>query len=72
MHEPGIATTKGFRPSRLADRDMLDDETQIAKEAKIALYEMRARAGLPIFEEPPITSGGKRNAKQLEEKVEGS
>jgi hypothetical protein len=43
---------KGFRPSRMAGNDELDDDLRIEKEAKMVQYQIRAQAGLPLFDGP--------------------
>jgi hypothetical protein len=43
---------KAFRPSRLAGNDEVDDDLRVEKEAKMAQYEVRAQAGLPLFDGP--------------------
>jgi hypothetical protein len=43
---------KGFRPSRMAGNDEVDDGLQLEKEAKMAQYQVRAEAGLPLFDGP--------------------
>ena len=47
---PDGEVLKAFRPSRLADRDELDEESQVEKGAKMVQYQMRAQAGLPLFD----------------------
>ena len=42
---------KGFRPSRMAGNDETDD-LRDEKEAKMAQYQVRAQAGLPLFDGP--------------------
>jgi hypothetical protein len=41
---------KAFRPSQMAGRDEMDEDSQMEKETKMAQYEVRAQAGLPLFE----------------------
>ncbi len=43
---------KAFRPSRMAGNDEMDEVARIDKEAKMAQYEVRAQAGLPLFDGP--------------------
>jgi hypothetical protein len=43
---------KAFRPSRMSGTEDMDDESRVAKEAKMAQYEVRAQAGLPLFDGP--------------------
>ena len=43
---------KAFRPSRMNGDDEMDDASQVEKEAKMAKYLARARAGLPLFDGP--------------------
>ena len=44
---------KAFRPSRMSGDEDMDDDSRIEKESKMAQYEVRARAGLPLFDGPP-------------------
>jgi len=41
---------KAFRPSRFASRDPMDEQSQHDKEVKMAQYQLRAKAGLPLFD----------------------
>ena len=53
---------RGYRPSRLTRYDSGEDEAEVVRLANLERYIMRARAGLPIFDDfaPPEASASPR------------
>jgi len=51
MSDPGFVV-RGYRPSRAARSEEDDTGSDIVRLANLERYMLRARAGMPIFEEP--------------------
>lgn len=58
----GPVTVRGYRPSRCMPCEEGGDERERVRLANLERYMMRARAGLPIFEEPGQAAVSTRRA----------